>query len=207
MSQRAIEKVISEQQYLELEKKSKIRHEFMDGEIFSMAGATRKHNLLNTNISRILGNQLEETECEVYANDFRVKIRDGHDVYPDVAVACPEILTEENDLLLLNPIVVFEVLSKSTESRDRGDKAEDYYRLESLQDYILVSQYRVRVEHFSKQSNNEWTLKIYENLENTVELKSIGCEVSLKLIYLKLKLPPLTLIEKGEKKKNGKRRN
>lgn len=197
---------MSERQYVEFEKKSKIRHEFMDGELFPMAGATRKHNLLNTNTSRVLGNQLEETECEVYANDFRVKIREGHNVYPDVAAACPEILTEENDLLLLNPIVVFEVLSKSTESRDRGDKAEDYYRLESLQDYILVSQYRVRVEHFSKQTNNEWTLKIYENLDDTVELKSINCNISLELIYLKLKLPPLTLIEKNKRKKNGNRR-
>lgn len=205
MSIRTAEKVMSERQHIEFEKKSDIRHEFMDGELFSMADATRKHNLLTSNISTELSLQLRETDCEVYAVDFRVKIRDGHDVYPDVAVACPEILTEENDLLLLNPIVVFEVLSKSTESRDRGDKAEDYYRLESLQDYILVSQYRVRVEHFSKQSNNEWTLKIYENLEDTVELKSIGCEVSLKLIYLKLKLPPLTLVEKNKRKKNGKR--
>lgn len=207
MSIRTAEKVMSERQYIEFEKESDIRHEFMDGELFSMAGATRKHNLLNTNISRILGNQLEETDCEVYVSDFRVKIREGHNVYPDVAVACPKILTENNELTLLNPIVVFEVLSKSTENRDRGDKAEDYYKLDSLRDYILVSQYRVRVEHFSKQGNNEWTLKIYENLEDTVELKSIGCEVSLKLIYLKLKLPPLTLIEEAGKKKNGKRRN
>lgn len=207
MSQRAVEKVISEQQYLELEKRSEIRHEFMDGKIFSMAGASRKHNLLTSNISTELNLQLRETECEVYATDFRVKIRDGHDVYPDVAVACPEILTEENEMLLLNPVVVFEVLSKFTEKRDRSDKAEDYYRLESLRDYILVSQYRVRVEHFSKQSNNEWTLKIYENLDDTVELKSIKCSISLKLIYLKLKLPPLSLIEKTEKKKNGKRRS
>ena len=207
MSQTAVEKIISEQQYLELEENSEVRHEFMDGEIFSMAGATRKHNLLTSNISTELSLKLRETDCEVYINDFRIKLREGHNVYPDVAVACPKILTENNELTLLNPIVVFEVLSKSTENRDRGDKAEDYFRLESLQDYILVSQYRVRVEHFSKQSNNEWTLKIYENLEDTVELKSIDCSVSLKLIYLKLKLPPLTLIEKDKKKKNGKRRS
>ena len=107
MIQRAVEKTISKREYLEFEEKSKIRHEFMDGEIFSMAGETRKHNLLTSNISTELNLQLRETECEVYATDFRVKIRDGHDVYPDVAVACPEILTEENEMLLLNPIVVF----------------------------------------------------------------------------------------------------
>jgi Uma2 family endonuclease len=151
MSQAAAEKLLTEEEYLALEERSKIKHEFMDGVIFSMAGATRRHNLATTNISTELNLQLRETDCEVYASDFRVKIRDGHNVYPDVAVACGDILTEGSETTLLNPIVVFEVLSKSTEQRDRGDKAEDYFRLESLQDYVLVSQYRVRVEHFSRQ--------------------------------------------------------
>lgn len=204
MNQATAEKLMSEQDYLAFEDKSKIRHEYMDGEIFSMAGATRKHNLATTNISRILGNQLEETDCEVYASDFRVRIREGHNVYPDVAVACSKILTVDDDKTLLNPIVVFEVLSKSTEKRDRGEKAEDYYKLDSLQDYVLVSQYRVRVEHFSRQANNEWTLKIYEDLKDVVELKSINCKISLKLIYLKIKISSLKLVE--EKKKNGKQR-
>ena len=143
MSQTATEKYISEEEYLAFEAKSRIKHEYMDGEIFSMAGASRRHNLATTNISRALGNALEETDCEVYANDFRVKIRDGHNVYPDVAVACPEIQIEGNETTLLNPVIVFEVLSKSTEKRDRSDKAEDYFRMDSLKDYVLVSQYRV----------------------------------------------------------------
>lgn len=202
MKQSTAEKLMSEEEYLAFEAKSKIKHEFMDGEIFAMAGATRRHNLATTNVSRVLGNQLEETDCEVYASDFRVKIRDGHNVYPDVAVACGEIETEGNDTTLLNPVVVFEVLSKSTEKRDRGDKAEDYFKLNSLQDYVLVSQYRVRVEHFSRQKNNVWTLKFYEDLNDVVELKSINCQISLKLIYLKLNITPLKLVEK--KRKNGK---
>lgn len=205
MSLAVAENLMSEAEYLALEEKSRIKHEFMDGEIFAMAGATRRHNLAATNISTELSLQLRETDCEVYASDFRVKIREGHNVYPDVAVACDEIETEANDMTLLNPIVVFEVLSKSTEKRDRGDKAEDYFKLNSLQDYVLVSQYRVRVEHFSRQKNNVWTLKIYEDLNDIVELNSIKCEVSLKLIYLKLKISPLKLIEK--KGKNGKQRS
>ncbi len=202
MKQSTAEKMMSEEQYLAFEAKSKIKHEFMDGEIFSMAGAPRRHNLATTNVSRGLGNQLEETDCEVYASDFRVKIREGHNVYPDVAVACGDIETEGNDTTLLNPVVIFEVLSKSTEQRDRGDKAEDYFKLSSLQDYVLVSQYRVRVEHFSRQKNNEWTLKFYEDLNDVVELKSINCQISLKLIYLKLNITPLKLVEK--KRRNGK---
>lgn len=205
MKQAVAEKFITEEEYLAFEARSKIKHEYMDGEIFAMAGATRKHNLATANISTELNLQLRETECEVYANDFRVKIREGHNVYPDVAVSCPEILTEGNDTTLLNPVVVFEVLSKSTEKRDRGDKAEDYFRLDSLKDYILVSQYRVRVEHFSKQSNNEWTLRIYESLDDMIDLPSINCKVPLKLIYLKLKLPPLQLVK--NRKNNGKRRS
>lgn len=204
MNRATAETLMSEEEYLAFEEKSKIKHEFMDGEIFSMAGATRRHNLATTNISRVLGNQLLETDCEVYVNDFRVKIRDGHNVYPDVAVACNKISTENNETTLLNPVVVFEVLSKSTEKRDRGEKAEDYYKLNSLQDYVLVSQYRVRVEHFSRQKNNEWILKIYEDLEDIVELKSINCTIPLKLIYLKIKISSLKLVE--EKKKNGKQR-
>jgi len=198
------EDLMSEAEYLIFNEKSKIKYEFMDGEIFSMAGATRRHNLATTNISTELNLQLRETDCEVYASDFRVKIRDGHNIYPDVVVACREIEIEGNDTTLLNPIVVFEVLSKSTEKRDRGDKAEDYYRIESLQDYVLVSQYRVRVEHFSRQKNNVWTLKIYENLEDALELKSIDCHIALKLIYLKLNISPLKLVER--RKKNGKQR-
>lgn len=200
----AVKETIDYEDYLKLEDKSKIRHEFMDGEIFAMAGASRRHNLATSNISTELNLQLRKTDCEVYASDFRVKIRDGHNVYPDVAVACGEIETENNDATLLNPIVVFEVLSKSTESRDRGNKAEDYFKLPSLQDYILVSQYRIRVEHFSREKNNIWTLKIYEDLAETVEIDSINCKILLEMIYLKLNISPLKLIEK--KKKNGKQR-
>lgn len=202
MKTAAANEIMSEAEYLIFEESSKIKHEFMDGEIFSMAGATRRHNLATANISRALGNQLENSNCEVYASDFRVKVRNGHNVYPDIAVACGEILTESSETTLLNPKVVFEVLSKSTEKRDRSDKAEDYFRLESLHDYVLVSQYRVRVEHFSRQKNNVWTLKIYEDLEDVLELESVNCRISLKMIYLKIKISPLKLVEK--KKKNGK---
>lgn len=205
MSQAVAEKLISEAEYLALEAKSKIKHEFMDGEIFAMAGATRRHNLATTNISTELNLQLRETDCEVYAGDFRVKIREGHNVYPDVAVACEKIETEANDTTLLNPIIIFEVLLKSTEKRDRGDKAEDYYKLKSLKEYILVAQNKVRVEHFSKQTNNRWALEIYESLDDTVNLKSIECKIPLRLIYLKLKFPILKLID--SKKKNGKQRS
>src|SRR5687767_13663640 len=92
MNQAVVEKFITEKEYLVFDGKSRINHEYMDGEMFSMAGATRRHNLVRTNISTELNIQLRETDCEVYASDFRVKIREGHHVYPDVAVACDRIL-------------------------------------------------------------------------------------------------------------------
>jgi len=205
MNQAVAEKLISEAEYLVFEEKSKIKHEFMDGEIFAMAGATRRHNLITTNIATEVNIQLRETNCEVYTSDFRVKIREGHNVYPDVAVACGAIETENNETTLLNPMIVFEVLSKSTEKRDRGDKAEDYFKLKSLKEYVLIAQNKVRVEHFSKQTNNRWALEIYESLEDVINLKSIGCMISLRLIYLKLNFPALKLV--GSKKKNGKQRS
>jgi len=196
---------ISVEDYLKLEEKSKIRHEYMDGKIFSMAGGTRKHSLAGTNISTELSLQVREKDCEVHAGELRIRMRGGHFVYPDVAAACGEILTEDNDKTLLNPIVIFEVLSKSTEKRDRSEKAEDYFKLDSLKDYVLVSQYRVRVEHFSRQSGNKWSLGIFENPDDTIYLESLDCRISVKLIYLKLNFPPLKLVE--SKKKNGKQRS
>lgn len=195
-------KEMTVEEYLAFEEKSKIKHEYMDGEIFSMAGVKRNHSIAATNISTELNNQLKTTDCEVYVNDFRVRIRDGHNVYPDVAVACGDIQTTDDDKTLLNPIVVFEVLSKSTEKRDRGEKREDYFTSPSLKDYVLVSQYRIKVEHFSRQKDKVWLLKIYEELNDVVELNSINCKISLQDIYMKLKIAPLKLVEK--KKKNGK---
>ncbi len=188
-------RLMTEEEFLAFEEKSKIRHEFMDGEVFAMAGATRKHNLANTNISRVLGNQLLETDCEVYVNDFRVRIRLGHNVYPDVAVACGDIQTVDKDKTLLNSIVVFEVLSNSTEKRDRNEKREDYFNLPSVKDYVLVSQNRIKVEHYSRQNDNTWLLKIYEEFNDIVKLDSVKCSISLRDVYLKIKISPLKLIK------------
>jgi|SRR5215213_4820718 len=194
-------KFMSVEEYLAFEEKSKIKHEYMDGEIFSMAGAKRNYSIVGTNISTELNVQLREKDCEIHANDFRVQIRTGHYVYPDVVVACGEVEVV-NDTTLINPVVVVEVLSKSTESRDRGEKLQDYFNVESVKDYILVAQNKIKVEHFHRESNNQWTLRIYENLEELVILDSIGCRFPLRLIYLKVKFPLLSLVK--SKKKNGK---
>jgi Uma2 family endonuclease len=195
-------KLMTVEEYLDFEAKSKIRHEYMDGEIFAMAGAKRNHSIAATNISTELNVHLRQTDCEVHTTDFRVLVRNGHYVYPDVVVACGEIEIIDNDTTLVNPTIVVEVLSKSTENRDRNDKMQDYFKIESVKDYILVSQNKVKVEHYHRQSNNKWLLEIYENLEDLLILDSINCKIPLKLIYLKVRFPQLSLVK--SKKKNGK---
>lgn len=184
------------EEYLVFEEKSKRKHEFMDGEIFQMAGVKRNHSTISQNVSRAVGNQLEDKPCEVHGSDIKVMIREGHYVYPDVSVVCDEISFDKNSTTLLNPVVIFEVLSKSTESRDRGDKAEDYLRLESLRDYVMIAQNRVRVEHYSRIGGGKWTFEALESLDDVLILDSIDCKIPLKNIYAKVELKPLKLIKK-----------
>lgn len=187
---------ISVQEYLAFEEKSKRKHEYMDGEIFAMAGVKRNHSLIGSNITTDLNISLREKHCEVHGSGIKVPVREGHYVYPDVSVVCDEINFESNDTVLLNPIVVFEVLSKSTEARDRGEKAEDYFKLKSLRDYIMITQNRIRVEHYSRIDGGKWTFEILENLGDVLILDSIGCQIPLKNIYSKVELKPLKLVKK-----------
>jgi Uma2 family endonuclease len=138
----AEKRFISPDEYLTIERASEIRHEYYNGEMFAMSGASRAHNLIATNIVASLRSQFAGRDCEVYQSDMRVKVdRKGLYTYPDVVAACegPKFEDDEFDTLI-NPRVIVEVLSKSTEDNDRGTKFEMYRRLASLQDYVLVSQ-------------------------------------------------------------------
>lgn len=179
---------LTPEEYLALERKSEIKHEYYAGEMFAMVGASKRHNLITTNIIRILGNQLLERSYNVYASDMRVKVSaTGKYTYPDVVVACEEEKFDdaENDTLL-NPVVVIEVLSESTEAYDRGKKFEQYQNIESLTDYLLVAQDLYRVEQFVRQSNREWRYSEYHQAEDIVKLNVIGCELLLKDVYAKV---------------------
>lgn len=190
------QKTMTVEEYLVFEEKSKRKHEFMDGEIFQMAGVKRNHSLIGSNVTTELNIELREKPCEVHGSDIKVLIREGHYVYPDVSVVCDEIDFDTNGTTLLNPLVIFEVLSKSTENRDRGDKAEDYFKLESLRDYVMIAQNRVRVEHYSRIGGGKWTFEVLESPDDILILDSISCKISLKNIYSKVELKPLKLIKK-----------
>lgn len=181
------------EQYLALERKAEYKSEYINGEIYAMSGASREHNLIGGNIFAALHSQLRGEPCEVYSSDMRVKVHHtGMYTYPDVAVVCGEPRFEDKVLdTLVNPTVIIEVLSPSTEAYDRGDKFAHYRRLESLTDYVLVAQDKVRVEHFARSNDRsgEWIFTEVSDLDGTLRLASIGCEMALRDIYDKIKFP------------------
>ncbi|HLC17134.1 MAG TPA: Uma2 family endonuclease [Thermodesulfovibrionia bacterium] len=149
----AVKQRYTPEEYLALERKAEYKSEFVNGRIFAMSGASRKHNLIAGNIFRELSLQFKNRPCEVYMSEMRVKVSPtGMYTYPDVVAVCGDISLEDihNDTLI-NPTVIVEVLSESTEAYNRGEKFAHYRSLESLQEYILVAQDKVRVERFVRQ--------------------------------------------------------
>jgi Uma2 family endonuclease len=180
--------LLTPEEYLAVERASEGKSEYLAGEVFAMVGASRRHNLITANIIRILGNQLLDRPCNVYPSDMRVKVNQlGKYTYPDVVVACEEeeFDDEEKDTLL-NPVVIIEVLSESTEAYDRGRKFEHYQYIESLTAYMLVSQETYRVEQYVRQGGQEWKYYEYHAAEDVVKIGVIGCELILRDVYAKI---------------------
>ncbi|ETX09235.1 MAG: hypothetical protein ETSY2_00685 [Candidatus Entotheonella gemina] len=161
------------------------KHEFLDGEIIAMAGASRQHVRIVANLAASLITQLRGRPCDVYLSDMRVKIpAAGLYTYPDVIALCHEPRFEDDAVdTLLNPSVIIEVLSPSTESYDRGIKFTHYRSIEDLQLYILVAQDKPQIEIFRRQANGDWLLSVVEGLEARVSLDAIGCELALADVY------------------------
>ncbi len=191
MKQLPEQQLYTAEEYLALERKAEFKHEYISGEIVAMAGATREHILITGNIAQRLRNQLQGSPCETYSNEMRVRTTPSDYVYPDVIVVCDEPKFEDNEFdTLLNPTVVIEVLSKSTEARDRGEKFSEYRGIASVKDVVFVSQYRMRVEHYVRQANGEWMLHEATLPSETITLESIGCTLTLAEIYERITFPP-----------------
>ena len=181
------EKIYTPEEYLTFEREAEEKHEFIDGEIVAMAGASREHNLIGVNVSSELRFALKGKSCEVYANDMRVRMRNRRYGYPDVVVVCgePQFDNDEFDVLL-NPTLVIEVLSKSTRFRDKTEKLIAYQKMESLRECLLVEQIEPRIEHYIKQTSKQWLLKIYEDLTEVVFIEAIECRLPLAEIYAQI---------------------
>jgi Uma2 family endonuclease len=182
---------LTSQDYLAIERAAETKSEYLDGEMVAMTGTSRWHNLIVTNLVRDLSQQLKQRPCEVYSNDQRVRIpTTGLYTYPDLVVACAEPRFEDDELdTLLNPVLLVEVLSPSTESYDRGKKFEHYRTLDSLVEYLLVSQDEVLLEQFVRQEAGAWRFTATSGREGAVELPSIGCTLALAEVYDKVPLP------------------
>jgi Uma2 family endonuclease len=180
-----VQTYITPEEYLAFERKAENRNEYVNGEIFAMTGANREHSLIVANTSGELGQQLKRKPCEVYAAKMRVKAPAARSyVYPDVVVVCGDPQFEDGYLdTLLNPTLVVEVLSKSTESYNRLAKSAYYRTIESLTDYLLVAQEEYRVEQYVKQADGRWLLSDVRSLENAIELEGIGCSLALRDLY------------------------
>jgi Uma2 family endonuclease len=178
-------RTITPAEYLEAERAAESKSEYYAGQVSAMTGASLAHNRIVSNLVRVLGNELEGTPCEVLPSDMRLHVvATGLYTYPDVTIVCgvPELEDEHRDTLL-NPIVLIEVLSASTESYDRGQKAEHYRQIPSLQEYLIVRQDAPRIERYHRRSEREWTLTEAIGFEEGVQLASVPCSLALREVY------------------------
>jgi Uma2 family endonuclease len=169
------------------------RTEYLAGEAFAMTGASVEHNAIVVNIASELRTQMKGRPCQVYANDLKVRIRTADaGKYPDLIALCGEHQFQDGRRdVLLNPSLIVEVLSDSTEAYDRGKKFSIYRQIPSLREYLLVSQHQVLVELYSRADDGRWTLADFSALSERVPLPSVGCLLSLAEIYDKVELQPV----------------
>ena len=176
------------EEYLALERSCEAKHEYYNGEVFAMSGASKWHVLIVTNLVYELQSQLKDGPCQVYATDLRVRVAPtGLYTYPDVILLCDEPrFSDEQEDTLLNPALIIEVLSESTKDYDRGGKFERYRTVDSFVEYLLIAQDRPHVEHHTRQPDGSWLLRETNNLEDTIQVKSVPCSLRLSDIYNKI---------------------
>lgn len=190
----------SVEEYLALEREAEERHEYLDGQIYMMAGESPEHGAICTNLTRIISTQLLGSPCQVFSKDMKVRsgpaaklgqTAKGLYSYPDLPVVCGELkFHDERRDVLLNPSVVIEVLSPATEAFDRGEKWARYQTwLPELADYLLVSQSKPRIEHFHRRAGGEWHYSLVNDLEESLRLDSVGCVLQLADVYDRITFP------------------
>ncbi|MGA2769353.1 MAG: Uma2 family endonuclease [Bryobacteraceae bacterium] len=182
---------LTPEEYLEIEREAEYKSEYFQGEMFAMAGAGQAHNLLVANLVAGLHHQLRSRPCQLYPSDMRVRVpATGLYTYPDVVVVCgePQFLDEQRDTLL-NPSLLVEVLSPSTEAYDRGRKFEHYRSIESFGEYLLVASDRVHADLYTRQPDGRWMLTSAGRLEDSLDLESVGYRLALVDLYERVDLP------------------
>ncbi|MEQ8850134.1 Uma2 family endonuclease [Botrimarina sp.] len=177
---------LTAQEYLRIERASvDQKHEFYAGEMFAMAGESFAHSTISAQIIRLLGNALDESPCDTHTSDMRVKVeRTGLMTYPDASVSCGDPKFEDGHKdMLLNPVLVVEVLSKSTENNDRTRKFDHYRQIPSLREYLLVAQDEPRIDRFSLMADGRWALDSAEGLGAAIRVDVADAELPLAEVY------------------------
>ncbi len=189
MSSVAAQTYLTPEEYLAFERKATTKHEYVNGHIIAMSGASFAHNFLTMNVANQLYNQLIGGECRVATSNMRVKaIQTDSYFYPDVVVVCGEPRAEDDTFdTLLNPTLIVEILSPSTETYDKGEKFEHYQQIASLKDYILISQDKVHVAHYCHQGSG-WLQTEFAELGDVLSLRSIDCELRLQDVYRRVEV-------------------
>jgi Uma2 family endonuclease len=179
---------LSPEEYLTLERRAEFKSEYVDGVMYAMAGDSERLNLIAANIIAAIGSQLRDLPCRVYPSDLKVRVPNSRRFfYPDVSIVCGEtqFADDEKDVVL-NPVVVVEVLSESTAAFDRGKKFQSYQQIESLREYLLVSQDEYVVEHFLRQNDGHWLYTKAGGLEEALALPTVKCQLALRDVYSKV---------------------
>ena len=182
---------VTSEEYLNREKDAEFRSEYFRGEMFAMAGASANHNLIVLNAGASLREQLKKKPCRVYPSDLKLRIEStGLYTYPDLSVVCgePQLETNGGDVLL-NPVVLVEVLSESTEAYDRGKKFEHYRTIPSLKHYVLIAQDRYSLDCFSRKPDGSWILTSCQDLDGKVGLEAIDTHLGAAEVYDKVVFP------------------
>jgi Uma2 family endonuclease len=182
------------EEYLALERDSDTKHEYYDGQIFAMAGASEAHNLIGANLVRAIGNQLLDRDCRLYPGDMRVLLPTGLYTYPDASLVCGprDIQTLSGLDTLTNPTLIVEVLSKSTEAYDLGVKFDHYRAIPSLLQYLLLRQDRPRAYLYRRQADGSWVLTTADGLTASIVLPEMGVTLPLADLYAKVDFPPIS---------------
>jgi Uma2 family endonuclease len=178
-------------EYFELERQSEDKHEYIDGKIYMMPGVMEEHDIIFGNTYTLLRTQLRKKGCYIRSGDMRVRINDIRYAYPDLTVICgkPELIKRQGVDLIVNPTVIIEIISSSTEGYDRGKKFELYKKIESLQEYVLIAQDRAQIEHYVRQADGKWLYDSASGLDAQLTLTSTAATLTLAEIYADVSFP------------------
>jgi Uma2 family endonuclease len=179
-------------EYLAREEQALNKSEYFQGEIVAMAGASIAHNIITGNVFSHLHALLKNRDCRPFGSDQRIKVEEaGSFLYADVSVICGDVVTASDDPnSVTNPRVIIEVLSESTEGKDRGKKLKLYLKLDSLREYVLISQDEPRIDRLFRKSDGTWTMSIVEGLKDWVDLESVECRLAMAEIYDGIEFEP-----------------